>query len=54
MSDSYFVEHFLRGTNLHGFNDLHMEVAIIVTLSQPSIIATCSNHVAQTHYFKKS
>ena len=54
MSDSYFVEQILRGTNLHGFNDLHMEFAIIVTLSQPSIIITCFNHVAQKHYFKKS
>ena len=54
MSDSYFVEHILRGTNLHGLNDLHMEFAIIVTLSQPSIIITCFNHVAQKHYFKKS
>ena len=53
MSDSYFVEHILRGTNLHGFNGLHMEFAIIVTLSQPSIIITCFNHVAQKHYFKK-
>ena len=54
MSHSYFVEHILRGTNLHGFNDLHMEFAIIVTLSQPSIIITCFNHVVQKHYFKKS
>ena len=53
MSKSYFVEHFLRRTNLRGFHYFAYGVCNNFKLSQSSIIITCFHHVAHKHYFKK-
>ena len=57
MSKSYIVEPFLPNKStwlIKVMNTLHMEVAIIITLPQSSIIITCFHPLEHKHFSTKS
>ena len=51
----FLIALILQSLTSHFFvnNTLRIEVAIKITLSQPSITITCFNHVAHKHSSKK-